>query len=661
MSPKLCYHRLSLFGVFTREVSMVAHKVKFVITLLTGFFAVVCTGFTLAVGPDKLEFGLPADDFLGPTLGDYEYKVTDGDTLWNLSQKISTNGITIWQTMDAIYVGNPSAFLAADAGRLIVGSVVVLPTFNEVSLQTGHFVSEILGLEIDTDADADTVLSDLEEGSSFIAGLGDHLVVDGDSLWNLSERLRPEGTTIRQTMDAIFIINPHAFLDEDASKIIINTLIKLPTFEQASVETGRLVSDLLNRSVNLESLDAESADDDRLPVIVVNPESTAIAIVEDSDQEGDVYLVDENLLNPEASPVIPYRDEVDVSSLIEEVSSALEEQTGLPERTQIELDNEALRKEILLLTVKLEELSLSAMAKAIDVGPAKSQPDKSNSVLTWIERQPWYVASLLASLITMLGFFVYKTLGSAAFKGKAPSDKPYSSPKDSQFEISEIVFDETDGDIFAGPEVEPNLGGFDLMVDPVSEAEVHLSLGQSKEALEVLERARSANSHDISSRLKLLEIYHSEELTESIGGLIEEINSSGDELAIRRVELILSSGSQQGRNSLKVDEQTSVLDNNINAPIALDDAFADINEYFDADVLESINALASAETAELSDLEYLEEFQDINPVDIKLDLAATYADLGDKEGARAILGEILADASKSDKSRAQAILDRLDL
>ena len=143
--------------------------------------------------------------------------------------------------------------------------------------------------------------------------------------------------------------------------------------------------------------------------------------------------------------------------------------------------------------------------------------------------------------------------------------------------------------------------------------------------------------------------------------MVEEINSSGDELAIRRVELILSSGSQQGRNSLKVDEETSVLDDNINAPIALDDAFADINEYFDADVLESINALASAETAELSDLEYLEEFQDINPVYIKLDLAATYADLGDKEGARAILGEILADASKSDKSRAQAILDRLNL
>jgi len=261
----------------------------------------------------------------------------------------------------------------------------------------------------------------------------------------------------------------------------------------------------------------------------------------------------------------------------------------------------------------------------------------------------------------MLGFFVHKTISTTASEAKAPSAEPYTVPSDSQLEVTEIVFDETDGDIFADPEVESNLGGFDLMVDPVSEAEVHLSLGQSKEALDILERARDANAGDMSSRLKLLDIYLSEELTEALGPLIEEINASGDEVSIKKVELILTSGLQQGQNSLDVDEQASNLDNDSITPIALDEAFPDIDEHFDAGVLESINALTSSETADLSDLEYLEEFQDINPVDIKLDLASTYADLGDKEGARAILNEILADASKIDKSRAQAILDKLDL
>jgi FimV-like protein len=637
---------------------MVAHKIKFAITLLTGFFAVVVASFTMAVSPGKVAFESVADGFLGPALGDYEYKVMDGDTLWNLSERISTNGITIWQTMDAIYIGNPSAFLGEDAGKIIIKSVVKLPTFNEVSLQTGHFVAEILGLEINADA----VLPELDEDSSFVVGLGDHRVAEGDTLWNLSERVRPEGTTIRQTIDAIFVGNTTAFLHEDASKIIINTIIKLPTFEQASIQTGHFVSDRLNRTVYLESFTAETDDEDNLPAIVVNPGSSVL-VVDESDQESGTDIVAEDQVDVKELQLIPYRDEVDVISLVENVSPASEEQARLPERAEVELENEALRKEVLVLTTQLEELSLSSLATAdaIEIAPIKQQLNKSNSAFSWIESQPWYVASLLAALMTMLGFFVHKTIGTTASEAKAPSAEPYTVPSDSQIEVAEIVFDETDGDIFADPEVESNLGGFDLMVDPVSEAEVHLSLGQPKEALDILERAREANSSDMSSRLKLLEIYLSEELTEALGPLIEEINASGDEFSIRKVELILTSGLQQGQNSLDVDEQVSDLDNDSITPIALDEAFPDIDEHFDAGVLESINALTSSETADLSDLEYLEEFQDINPVDIKLDLASTYADLGDKEGARAILNEMLADASKIDKSRAQAILDELDL
>ena len=253
---------------------MVAHKIKFAITLLTGFFAVVVASFTMAVSPGKVAFESVVDGFLGPALGDYEYKVTDGDTLWNLSKRISTNGITIWQTMDAIYIGNPSAFLGEDAGKIIIKSVVKLPTFNEVSIQTGNFVAKTLGLEIN----AEVVPSELDDDSSFVVGLGDHRVVEGDTLWNLSERVRPEGTTIRQTMDAIFIGNLPAFLYEDASKIIINTVIKLPTFDQVSIQTGHFVSDRLNRTVYLESVADETDDEDKLSASVVNLGSSATVV-----------------------------------------------------------------------------------------------------------------------------------------------------------------------------------------------------------------------------------------------------------------------------------------------------------------------------------------------------------------------------------------------
>ena len=111
---------------------------------------------------------------------------------------------------------------------------------------------------------------------------------------------------------------------------------------------------------------------------------------------------------------------------------------------------------------------------------------------------------------------------------------------------------------------------------------------------------------------------------------------------------------------MEVDEQSPLSDADMGVNIALED-FPEIDRNFDSEVLESMNTLEQSQTADLSDIEYLDEFQDINPVDIKLDLAATYADLGDKQGARAILNEIIAEASKADKSRAQTILDQLDL
>jgi FimV-like protein len=338
------------------------------------------------------------------------------------------------------------------------------------------------------------------------------------------------------------------------------------------------------------------------------------------------------------------------------------EQDRLMEVTQVELENEALREEILVLTTKLQALTQSVRPKAdmIELPPEKAQANGSNAAIAWIEKQPWYIASLLAVLATMLGLFAHKSIRREAPTSDSTLADMYEEPMQSQLEVNEIVFDETDGDIFAGPDDDANLGGFDLMVDPISEAEVHLSLGQVKEALDILEGARSNDSDDMSSRLKLLEIYLSEELTEPLVALHEEINSSEDKLSIKKAELILTSRLQQGQSILEVDEQSPLSDADMGVNIALED-FPEIDRNFDSEVLESMNTLEQSQTADLSDIEYLDEFQDINPVDIKLDLAATYADLGDKQGARAILNEIIAEASKADKSRAQTILDQLDL
>jgi FimV-like protein len=61
------------------------------------------------------------------------------------------------------------------------------------------------------------------------------------------------------------------------------------------------------------------------------------------------------------------------------------------------------------------------------------------------------------------------------------------------------------------------------------------------------------------------------------------------------------------------------------------------------------------------DLDYLEPSESIDPVDVKLDLAETYADLGDISGAREILEEIINESNKDGIARAQAVLEKLNL
>lgn len=565
MSRKLCYDHPIIAGVFNRKVFMVTHKVKFAITLLVGFFALIVTSVSVGETPIKVDLKSSSEGSLGPVLGDYR-------------------------------------------------------------------------------------------------------VAKGDTLWKVSERARPEGATVWQTMDAIFIGNPRSFLYDDASKIIINTVIKLPTSEQASIQSGRFVSDELKRTVYLENSDVEAkkfTDAERadgLSEVFVGSSSESLTVLDNTDQEAKSYAATKTPVDAEDSQLIPYRNEVDVMNAVKVDSVDSLEQDRLRAVAQVELENEALREEVLVLTTKLQALTqpVKLEADTIELVAEKTQIKKSNVAIAWIENQPWYIASLLAALATMLGFFVHKSVRREVPVTESTLADIYDEPSQSQVEVTEIVFDETDGDIFAGPDDEANLSGFDLMVDPVSEAEVHLSLGQLKEALDILETARNNDSDDMSSRLKLMEIYLSEELPEPLVALHQEINSSEDEISIKKAELILTSRLQQGQSILQVNEQASMSDTDIGVNITPED-FPEIDGSFDSEVLESMNALEQSQTTDLSDMEYLDEFQDINPVNIKLDLAATYADLGDKQGARAILNEIIADASKADKSRAQAILDQLDL
>ena len=79
------------------------------------------------------------------------------------------------------------------------------------------------------DAKLDHNNSVTEEGQtvqrSVASNLLTHTVVEGDTLWNVALRLRPEGMPVDQAMDALYDSNTEAFLEGDSTKLIEGSVI----------------------------------------------------------------------------------------------------------------------------------------------------------------------------------------------------------------------------------------------------------------------------------------------------------------------------------------------------------------------------------------------------------------------------------------------------
>ncbi|WP_296592587.1 FimV/HubP family polar landmark protein [Methylophaga sp.] len=120
---------------------------------------------------------------------------------------------------------------------------------------------------------------------------------------------------------------------------------------------------------------------------------------------------------------------------------------------------------------------------------------------------------------------------------------------------------------------------------------------------------------------------------------------------------------------LNIDETDDVSDQQAEEVLSVDSLDADEldltnfeteepTETEDVDVIEDyLNLDSSADDDEL-DFD-LSDFDSIDESETKLDLAAAYSDMGDPEGARGILEEVLEQGTDEQKKRAQELLDTL--
>lgn len=85
-----------------------------------------------------------------------------------------------------------------------------------------------------------------------------HTVVVGDTLWNVTFRLRPEGMPMAQAMDVLYENNPQAFLEGDSTKLIEGSVVSFASTEVVNKPADIVVSEE-NSTLIIPTIDAAEA------------------------------------------------------------------------------------------------------------------------------------------------------------------------------------------------------------------------------------------------------------------------------------------------------------------------------------------------------------------------------------------------------------------
>lgn len=484
-----------------------------------------------------------------------------------------------------------------------------------------------------------------------------HRVVEGDTLWNVAKRLKPSGLTILQTMDALFSQNPEAFVEGDANRLIKGMTIRLPSKTEISREAGDLVAEQIGlRPTEQEALSQQIAEsqltgqvNDELFLDTVydegqesagglahgargltdsardfqeNPDGRLeLASAYDINQPDDLLAEaqqTENIAQATAAGL----DGI-AASEIQQLTSKLT--LAQDEINKTQLENIELRERIALLQAQVDTLATlvevaertQANAAEQSAEPAAGKPAASQAIISQLEQQSWTIWGGLGALILLLLFMLRRTSAPVSEEATFPDTADSLNMAEADIDQQPEPKEEPEPNEEPEPQEQP-----ESKEEPQPEPEPQPN--QEPAAGTEPEPKPETKAQSDSEGLDDLELVGDEDIDELTASVLDE-----DFL------------------------DDSFMDGGIFADIAADTTPASTDQQTDVG---DISEFATS----FDDFEDLDDVAEINPVDVKLDLANTYIEMGDSEGAREILEEIIGEADDLGQARAQAVLNTLD-
>ncbi len=441
-----------------------------------------------------------------------------------------------------------------------------------------------------------------------------HTVQKGDSASKIALKVKADKVSLDQMLLALLQVNPDAFVKANIHRLKAGAVLNLPSTEQALATPVPQASEMIR---------AQSAD--------FNQYRSKLAAevpgkMGDADARQGTGKVQAQVV--ETTPASAAADKLTLSK---------GDSAGQPSEEQIAQSREA--KEVAQraaeLSKNVSDLSkLEPASQALKPAPDIAPGQPSGMLRGWLD-QPLLpaVAAGLIALLAGLGFYRIRQ------RNKSTTlDSPFLSPVQSKPERDQA------GSPSPGPKAISTQDATDD-VDALTEADVYLAYGRDRQAEEILQEALQSQPDRVALHQKLLEIYAKRRdqvqfdnlaataciLTEGTGPIWENICKLG----------------------LELDPQHSLYRSGApeHAPLAAKTASNDEHALkFD---LNSISL--DLELPQPSDSESDADAALVN----QLELAETFSALGDHDGARALIEEVLSKATAELKIKAQKALDQL--
>ncbi|WP_170287369.1 FimV family protein [Halioglobus maricola] len=545
------------------------------------------------------------------------YMISRDDTLWEIADAAKPAGTSVHQTMLDIQRLNPNAFIDGNINRIKAGYIIYLPTSDDISSQN---LSEAL-------AEVKQQNEDWEAGrASEPVSSGPSLRISADPVESSSE-----------TADAGYTPSSSATGDALAAAAMDQAELQgdVEELEQQVDTLERIVSLKDDQIAALQQALAEAG------VAAANTDSDATDMVGDDDSYGDSYT-DADL---EAASDTGIDEEVDVDSV-----------AAIDEEPQVEAAPEP-------APVQAEA---PAKPKPKPITPRPAPKPESGGMMSYL------LYGLGALILAALAFFFVsrrkgddepETTSSAdsdkAFAAVELKEQPVEAPAEPVVEappVDEVVVaadeDDDSGTRGYGERKHDGYASDVDAGDALAEADIYIAYGRYPQAIDLLKNAITSEPANTTYRVKLIELMLQTGDRPSAEAQLAELEKMGDAGSVDRARTMLSGTTED------MSEPPAGLAEEVGSS---EDDFAglEIEDSLDIDDLDLTSDFDDDVIGEDEEDEDLVIAAEANTMSTKLDLARAYMDMGDEDGARQILEEVVSEGTGEQKTEASELLERL--